>query len=267
MYGTAWKEDLTRELTVWAIEAGFRAVDTANQRRHYHEVGVGEAISEVLERGLVKREDLFLQTKFTYASSQDHRVPFDLEAEPSEQVRQSLASSLEHLGTDRMDSYILHGPSTPFGLAETDLVVWKAMEDAKREGMVRHIGVSNVNAEQLATLLQEAEVRPAFVQNRTFARTGWDLHVRRLCRHHGMVYQGFSLLTANPQVLADPRVQAIADRLDVTPAQVIFVFARQAGMLPLTGTTDLTHMRQDLETVSLELSDEEVALIEGIGVH
>ena len=76
-------------------------------------------------------------------------------------------------------------------------------------------------------------MKPAFVQNRCFASTGWDLQVRQLCREHGLGYQGFSLLTANPEVLRHPRVQGIARRLDTGLAQVVFAFARQVGMIAL----------------------------------
>src|ERR1700685_4313377 len=107
LYGTAWKEDRTPALTELAILNGFRGIDTANQRRHYFEAGVGEGLAAVYRAGLVTRSDLFLQTKFTYQAGQDHRLPYDPEAELSVQVGQSLASSLEHLGADYVHSYVL----------------------------------------------------------------------------------------------------------------------------------------------------------------
>jgi diketogulonate reductase-like aldo/keto reductase len=104
------------------------------------------------------------------------------------------------------------------------------------------------------------------VQNRCFAALAWDKQVREICRAHDIIYQGFSLLTANREVLADPQVQRIARRLGATSAQVIFRFAMQIGMLPLTGTTSQQHMREDLEAERLELSTEELELIETIAV-
>ena len=89
LYGTAWKEDETRRLTELALRAGFRGVDTANQRRHSHEAAVGEAIRASVASGLVAREDLFLQTKFTFRRGQDHRLPYDPEAPIRAQVEQS----------------------------------------------------------------------------------------------------------------------------------------------------------------------------------
>src|SRR6202163_3932583 len=100
LYGTAWKEDGTQRLTELALRAGFRGIDTANQRRHYHEAAVGQAISASVARGLVARDDLFLQTKFTFRRGHDHRLPYDPEAPIPSQVEQSFASSLAHLGTE-----------------------------------------------------------------------------------------------------------------------------------------------------------------------
>ena len=112
LYGTAWKEDRTLVLTEQAIRAGFRGIDTANQRRHYFEAGVGEALATAYRAGVVSRKDLFLQTKFTYQGGQDHRLPYDPAASLAMQVAQSMVSSLGHLGTEYVDSYVLHGPSS-----------------------------------------------------------------------------------------------------------------------------------------------------------
>src|SRR6266566_6416820 len=100
LYGTAWKEDQTQRLTELALQQGFRGIDTANQRRHYHEAAVGQAIAASIKSGLVAREDLFLQTKFTFRRGQDHRLPYDPNPPIATQVEQSFAGSLEHLGTE-----------------------------------------------------------------------------------------------------------------------------------------------------------------------
>ena len=77
IYGTAWKEDRTAALTELALRMGFRAIDTANQRRHYFEAGVGQGLAAAYQAGVVTRAELFLQTKFTYQRGQDHRLPYD----------------------------------------------------------------------------------------------------------------------------------------------------------------------------------------------
>src|SRR5262249_20401671 len=150
-----------------------------------------------------------------------------------EQVRQSFDSSLTNLRTEYADSYLLHGPYSYPGLGEEDWEVWNAIEEIQRSGRARTIGVSNVNALQLAALLESAEIKPMTVQNRCFANRGWDRRVREICKASGIVYQGFSLLTANPHVVRHPAVIAIAQRLGVHAEQVIFRFAMQVGMVPL----------------------------------
>jgi diketogulonate reductase-like aldo/keto reductase len=264
MYGTAWKEERTEGFVAEALAAGFRAIDTANQRKHYHEAAVGKAIGAALRSGLVTRDALFLQTKFTYVEGQDARLPFDPKAALSDQVRQSLKSSFEHLGVSRIDSFLLHGPRTRRGLMEGDREVWRTMEELQREGSVGAIGASNVTAEQIATLCDFAGVAPAFVQNRCYARFGWDREAREVCRANGITYQGFSLLTANAAELRSARIAAIAKRHDRTVAQVVFAFAIAVGMLPLTGTTDPRHMREDLAASEIELSADEITEIETI---
>ena len=264
LYGTAWKEDRTAGLTELALRSGFRAIDTANQRRHYFEAAVGEGLAAAYRAGIVKRSDLFLQTKYTYQRGQDHRLPYDPQASLAEQVKQSLASSLEHLGTDYVDSFVLHGPESGYGWSKADGEVWEAMRNERDAGRTQVLGVSNVSIEHLEQMEASRAELPAFVQNRCFARTGWDRAVRTVCNKHSIVYQGFSLLTANPEVLQHPPFIELANKLNATPAQVVFAFARAVGMLPLTGTSSPEHMHQDLAGVELVLAPNVVEALESI---
>jgi diketogulonate reductase-like aldo/keto reductase len=131
-------------------------------------------------------------------------------------------------------------------------------------GRTRMLGVSNVSLRHLQQLVASGAEAPAFVQNRCFARAGWDRAVRAFCAERRIVYQGFSLLTANPEALRHPVVAAVAARGQATPAQVIFRFALEVGMLPLTGTTDARHMTQDLASEALALTAEETQAIESL---
>lgn len=265
MYGTAWKKDATTRLVQLAVESGFTAIDTANQLIHYQEALVGDALLALQKKG-IRRESLFLQTKFTSVHGQDHRTPYAASADLTTQVRQSFASSLDHLHTDHLDSYVLHGPYYRRGLAAEDWEVWAAMEELYRAKKTRVLGASNVSAEQLALLCDKATVKPMVVQNRCYAVMGWDDEVRRLCRDQGIVYQGFSLLTANEEFFGAPAIQSAATRLETGPAQVIFRFAQQIGMLPLTGTTSAQHMKEDLAVEHQSLTAEEMQRIETVGV-
>jgi diketogulonate reductase-like aldo/keto reductase len=264
LYGTAWKEDRTPALVELALRMGFRGIDTANQRKHYFEAGVGQGLAAVYRAGIVTRADVFLQTKYTYQPGQDHRLPYDPEADLATQVAQSLASSLEHLDTDHVDSYVLHGPASGSDWTEYDAEVWDAMGRERAAGRTRALGVSNISLRQLQQLAVTGAEMPAFVQNRCFAVRGWDRSVRAFCAQHRIVYQGFSLLTANRDVLRHPLVTGIAARGEVTPAQVVFRFAIAVGMLPITGTSSSEHMALDLAAPSFALSDDEVRAIESL---
>ncbi len=199
LYGTAWKEDRTPSLTGLALRMGFRGIDTANQRRHYFEAGVGQGLAAAYSAGVVTRAALFLQTKFTSRSGQDHRLPYEPSADLSTQVAQSLASSLEHLGTDYVDSYVLHGPASGYGWTDADDEVWAAMVKEREAGRTRFLGVSNVSLRHLQQMAAAHADGPDFVQNRCYARLGWDRAVRAFCKDRKIIYQGFSLLTARPR--------------------------------------------------------------------
>lgn len=265
MYGTAWKKDATARLVLQAVEAGFTAIDTANQLIHYDEAGVGEALLSLASQG-IRRDQVFLQTKFTPANGQDHRTPYDVGASVTKQVTQSFKSSLGHLHTDYLDSYVLHGPYYRGGLGSEDWEVWAAIESLYASGKAKIIGVSNVTAGQLTLLCEQAKYKPMVVQNRCYAAFGWDKAVRDICREYGIIYQGFSLLTANREVFLEPLVRTMAERYETGVAQIVFRFAMQIGMLPLTGTTNRQHMEEDLQCEQFTLTPDEVRQIEMIGI-
>ena len=264
LYGTAWKEDRTAALTELAIRSGFRGIDTANQRKHYFEAAVGEGLAAAYRAGVVTRADLFLQTKFTSQPGQDERLPYDPAASLSKQVAQSMASSLEHLGTDYVVSYVMHGPFTRYEWTDDDAEVWEAMVRERNAGRTRLLGVSNVSLQQLERMEEAHAEGPAFVQNRCYARLGWDRDIRAFCRDREIIYQSFSLLTANQEVVRHLAVARIAMNANATANQVVFAFARAVGMLPLTGTSNAEHMQEDLGSMDLTLLPEEIQTIESL---
>jgi diketogulonate reductase-like aldo/keto reductase len=265
LYGTAWKEEKTRSLTFLAIRLGFRGIDTANQRKHYFEEAVGEGIADAIGDGLVTREDLFLQTKFTHQSGQDERLPYNAKASIGDQVRQSFASSQVHLGVDFIDSYVLHGPTIRKGLGAADLDAWKAMEAIQAEGKVGSLGISNISLEQLRTLHKVAKIKPRFVQIRCYAARCWERDIREFCSVNGIVFQGFSLLTANRQVLNHEDMKEMARLHRKTTAQIVLRYALEVGILPLTGTKSGIHMAEDLDIFGFQLTVANVKAIETMG--
>jgi diketogulonate reductase-like aldo/keto reductase len=255
LYGTAWKKDDTAGLVSTAIRLGFRGIDTACQPKHYHEPGVGEGIADALSSG-VSRSDLYLQSKFTSLSGQDpKRIPYDQHAPLGEQVRQSLDASLRNLRTDYLDALLLH---SPFPRAADTLTAWQAFEALADAGHVRQLGLSNCyRLDELQTLYDAARIKPTLLQNRFYAATGYDRDIRAFCKAHHIVYQSFWTLTANPTLLAHPQLLHMSATHHRTPAQILFRYLTQQGIVPLTGTRDLGHMRADLAIVEFELDERE----------
>ncbi len=259
IYGTAWKKDATTDLVAKALAAGYRAFDTANQKKHYSEDQAGVA----LRASGLPRAELFLQSKYTSPEGQDHRMPYDPNDDAATRVRSSFAGSLKNFGVEYLDSYLIHGPTGAGVLDDEDWAVWEALEALHRSGQAKAIGISNVGLVQLREL-EGAKIKPAFVQNRCYAQRGWDRAVREYCLAQGIVYQGFSLLTANPEVVGHPTTAEIARRKGVTPAQVVFRFTVSQGILPLTGTTDPGHMKDDLAALALDLSSTEIEALRSL---
>jgi diketogulonate reductase-like aldo/keto reductase len=255
LYGTAWKKERTEALVSQALCAGFRGIDTACQPRHYHEPGVGAGIAASLGPRL-RRTDLYVQTKFTPVSGQDpDRIPYDPEAPLAGQVRQSFETSLHNLRTDYLDCLVLH---SPMDTARQTREAWAAMELLSEAGGVRQLGISNCyELEDLKKLYRSARVKPAVVQNRFYAKTGYDREIRSFCKQHGIIYQSFWTLTANPQVLAHSTVKKLARKHGRTPAQILFRYLTQEGIVPLTGTQSEIHMREDLAVFGFELTPAE----------
>jgi diketogulonate reductase-like aldo/keto reductase len=263
IYGTAWKKERTAALVELAIMAGFRGIDTACQPKHYHEAGVGEGIAACINRGLVARPELYLQTKFTSLDGQDpQRIPYDPNASLDEQVAQSFLISLTNLQTNYLDCLVLHSPMSSQKLT---LQVWQAMGQLVKNGGVKQLGISNCyELDTLATLYHFSEIKPAIIQNRFYANTGFDRTIRVFCQEKGIIYQSFWTLTANPQILSHHSVQSMATKYKRKSAQIFFRFLTQIGIAPLTGTTSLTHMQEDLSIFDFELDPEDCAEIDAL---
>jgi len=256
IYGTAWKKDRTADLVVKAIRAGFRGIDTACQPKHYNEPLIGAALHRLKNHG-IEREALFLQTKFPPLSGQDPRqVPYDKNSPVELQVAQSFEASKKNLQTEYIDSLVLHSPIAPYALL---LKVWGAMEKIQKAGGARQLGISNCyNIEVFSSLYTDAKVKPAVVQNRFYQETGYDANLRHWCSNHGVIYQSFWTLTANPHILASNTVGTIAQKYKKTEAQIFFRYLSQSGVVPLTGTSSEQHMREDLSIFDFELSSEDL---------
>lgn len=262
IYGTAWKKERTTALVVQAIELGFRGIDTAGQPKHYDEAGVGLGLSVALQKGL-SREELYLQSKFTPISGQDPmRVPYDIKAGFEEQVMQSFQRSLSNLQTTYLDGLVLHSPlANRAHMGE----VWQSMERIFDEGGAKQLGISNCyNLQQLEHLYRTARVKPAVLQNRFYADTGYDRTIRDFCQQNHIFYQSFWTLTANPRILAHSVLQTLMEKYQRTAAQLFFRYLSQMDIIPLTGTTSAAHMVEDLAIFDFALTGDECVAVDAL---
>uniref|UniRef100_A0A915CTH0 NADP-dependent oxidoreductase domain-containing protein n=1 Tax=Ditylenchus dipsaci TaxID=166011 RepID=A0A915CTH0_9BILA len=130
--------------------------------------------------------------------------------------------------------------------------VWRVFEEFHGQGKVKHLGISNIyDLQSLMQLYEQARVKPSVVQNRFYASSGYDVDIRQFCLQHGVTYQSFWTLTANPHLLRSAPIQAYAGEHKVTHQQAFFRYTMDIGITPLTGTTDELHMKQDLQVAEL----------------
>ncbi|PHS30490.1 MAG: aldo/keto reductase [Sulfurovum sp.] len=256
IYGTAWKKEHTTILVEAALRCGFRGIDTACQPKHYSETLVGEALLNMQHEG-IKREDVFIQTKFTPVSGQDPKeIPYDPNASLTEQVRQSFTTSKQNLYTHYIDSLVLHSPYARF---ENLMEVWHTMESFVQKGELGQLGISNCySLEVLEYLYDHSEIKPAILQNRFHAKTDYDKEMRLWCDAHHVIYQSFWSLTANPEILLSETLDAISHKYKKSPAQIWFAFLRENQIVPLVGTSSSQHMLEDLRSLDICLTSDEL---------
>jgi diketogulonate reductase-like aldo/keto reductase len=246
VYGTAWKKEDTARYVYEAIYSGFRSIDTACQPKHYHEPGVGIGWKAAASELGLKREDLFLQTKFTDLDGQDpNNLPYDANSSIEDQVRTSLEVSLRNLQTDYIDSLVLHGPRPT---VEETMVIWRVMETFVDEGKVKRLGISNCyDYEFFTSIHQMARIKPWVLQNRFYAQSNFDTELRKFLKANNVWYQSFWTLTANYDALSTPDVKQWAHIKGLNPQTYMFAFLMSLGQFtPLSGTTDRRHMVEDV---------------------
>ncbi|MGB7403721.1 MAG: aldo/keto reductase [Arcobacter sp.] len=259
IYGTAWKKDETARLVELAVKSGFKGIDTACQPRHYNEKGIGDALQNLYKEGF-KREEIFLETKFTPKDGQDlNNIPYNPEDPLEKQVLDSFEVSLKNLQTTYLDSYILHSPIFPFiHLME----VWKIFERFYEEGKTKNIGISNCyDIRVLKALYKEAKIKPTILQNRFYKDSDYDKDIREFCKENNITYLGFWTLSANPHILGSQEVINLARKYKKTQAQIFYRFLTQIGVTPLNGTTSQEHMIEDLDIFSFELEESDIKII------
>lgn len=257
IYGTAWKKENTTRLVEEALSSGFRAIDTACQPRHYREDLVGIALQNAYENLNLKREDVFIQTKFTPISGQDeNNMPYFSSDDILTQLEKSFIKSKQNLKTDYIDSYIIH---SPFGPVEDLVSVYKTIEEFVQCGQVGQIGISNCyDLDLFLYLYESATIKPKVLQNRFYSNSGYDVNLRNFCKRKDITYQSFWSLTANPQILASKKIEELTRKYQKTIPQIFYKFLNQIDITPLNGTTSKEHMLLDMDIDSFTLDENEV---------
>jgi diketogulonate reductase-like aldo/keto reductase len=244
----------TRNATRAALEAGFRALDTAE--RYGTEKEVGEAMQEVFQAGQIKREDVFVATKLW---NTNHRP---------ERVKPAFEASLKKLQLDYLDLYLIH---TPFAFQPGDnqdprdangnviydpgvklADTWAALEELVRGGKCKAIGLSDVNLEMVKGIFEGATIKPAVVHVESHPYLPeWEL--LDYCRKNGIVLQAFASLghSGEPSLLADPVITKVASRVGKTPAQVALAWGIQRGTALLTTSKTLSRIKENFEVSAL----------------
>jgi diketogulonate reductase-like aldo/keto reductase len=242
-----------------AVEVGFRHLDAAE--RYRNEAQVGTALKELFANKTVRREDLFVTTKLW---NNNHRP---------ERVRPALQASLNRLGLDAVDLYLVHTPFAfqpgddqdprhPHGAVIYDDGVtleetWAAMEALVDDGLSRAIGLSDIDAERTRDIIDTARIKPAVVEVESHPyHPQWELH--ELCKTHGIILLAFASLghALEPRLLDDPLIVSIAQRVEKTPAQVLLAWGIQRGTAVLTGSVTPSRISENFDVTALP--DDEV---------
>ena len=244
----------TQNATRAALEAGFRALDTAERYRTEKEVG--EAMQEVFKAGKTKREDMFVATKLW---NTNHRP---------ERVKPAFEASLKKLQLDYLDLYLIH---TPFAFQPGDvqdprdskgnviydkgvtlLETWGALEKLVDEGKCKAIGLSDISLEKLKEIYEAATIKPAVVHVESHPYLPeWEL--LDYCKKNGIVLQAFAALghSSEPNLLADPVITSVSNRVGKTPAQVVLAWAIQRGTALLTTTKTPSRIKENFDVSTL----------------
>jgi diketogulonate reductase-like aldo/keto reductase len=254
-FGTSLSDNTkTRSAVKTAVEVGFRHLDAAE--RYRNEAEVGAALKDLFADGTVRREDLFVTTKLW---NNNHRP---------ERVKPALQASLDRLGLDAVDLYLIHTPfafqpgddqdprDSDGGVIRDDGVTleetWAAMESLVDEGLSRAIGLSDIDADRTRTIIDTARIKPAVVEVESHPyHPQWELY--ELCKTHGIVLLAFASLghALEPRLLDDPLIVSIAQRFEKTPAQVLLAWGIQRGTAVLTGSVTPSRIRENFDVTAL----------------
>lgn len=231
------------EAVVSALAVGYRLIDTAVNYGNEAEVG------EALRRSGIPRDEVQIASKIPGR----HHGYDDAVA--------SVKGSLSRLGLDHIDLHLIHWPNPRVGKYPE---AWQALVDLREQGLVRSIGVSNFTEAHLQRIINDSGVTPVVNQIELHPRFPQE-RMRAVHARLGIVTEAWSPMGKGRAPLAEPPVVAAAQRLGVTPGQVILRWHVELGTLPIPKAASPEHQRENLDIFGFELTPEEVAAISGLG--
>jgi 2,5-diketo-D-gluconate reductase A len=223
-----------------ALQAGYRHIDTAEGYGNEKEVG------EAIRKSGLDRADVFVTSKL------------DNSAHRPDDARRAFDASLDALGFDYLDLFLIHWP-LPTRYDGDFVSTWRTLEEFYRDGRARSIGVSNFQAHHLRRLHTETEVPPAVNQIEVHPYLTQD-ELRAFCAQHQIAVEGWAPL-GQGRVLADPEIVAIADRVGKTPAQVVLRWHIERGDIIFPKSVTPGRIRENFDIFGFELSGEDVERI------
>lgn len=242
-YGVWQVEDEVAEKVVGtALETGYRHVDTA--AIYGNEAGVGRAIAN----SDVAREDIFLTTKL-WNSDQGYESAFE-----------AFNASLEKLGTDYVDLYLIHWAKPQQSLY---LDSWRALIELQKQGKVRSIGVSNFPEEQLREIIEKTGVVPAIHQIELHPYFSQEA-LRAVHAEYGIATQAWSPLGNGSDLLQNPVLAEIAERHGATPAQVVLAWHLAKGTVAIPKSVTPSRIEENLASVNVKLTAEDIAAVDAL---
>ncbi|WP_328953833.1 aldo/keto reductase [Kitasatospora purpeofusca] len=235
-----------------AIEAGYRSIDTA--AIYENETGTGKAVTEALAGGIA-REDLYITTKLWNSGTRDWSGEQGRDA-----VLREFDASLERLGLEYLDLYLIHWPRPMHGSYAN---VWKALEQLRADGRVKSVGVSNFGTEQLTRLAEESSLVPVLNQVELHPYFPQE-ELRAFHTEHGIATEAWSPLGQGKDLLAEPALVRIAEKHGRTVAQVVLRWHLQSGIIAIPKSVTPSRIKENLDVAGFELDAEDLAVIAGV---
>ena len=262
------------DAVIAAIEAGYRHIDCA--AIYGNEAEIGQALQKVMKDGIVKREELWITSKLWNDS---HKAAH---------VKPALEKTLSDLQLDYLDLYLIHWPvtlkhGTTYPRSRADFIsleeaplgeTWTAMESCAKQGMIRHLGVSNFKIDKIKEIQRQADIQPEMNQIELHPFLTQDKLIN-YCRENGILVTAYSPLGSRdrpnsskkadePNLFTHPTIQQIADKHQCSAPQVLITWAVQRDTIVIPKSTTPAHIRQNLESIKVSLDTEDMQAIQNI---